>query len=170
MDNIETDLFGSNETASQVAAGPLMQEQTLDQKLMDYKTKWTEAITELNAKMKTLPKVDELLNEIYAKRQLAVEQYFNMNLMIAQRKRAYNAQYVSMYNNIKLTGINGIRLTSDQQITRQIEACLDGDKMVISMLENHWSFLDATVKTIDQMLYGVREKVEIHKILNGLKF
>ena len=48
---------------------------TLEDQLKKLQDKWTAEITELNGMMKTIQKLDELLNVIYTKRQDGVIHY-----------------------------------------------------------------------------------------------
>lgn len=142
----------------------------LEATLAAHRTKWTEDIKEINDKLKSLVKTDELLNEIYSKRQSCVDYYYSMNGVILKHSKAYKKLYNDMFNNIKINGYNGIRFSSDQSIARQVEVDLQDNKEVIDLLTNQNSFIKETIATLDNIIYGINQKVKIHELLNGLKF
>ena len=65
----------------------------LEETLAAHRTKWTEDIKEINDKLKSLVKTDELLNEIYSKRQSCVDYYYSMNRVILKHSKAYKKLY-----------------------------------------------------------------------------
>lgn len=142
----------------------------LDDTLAAQRETWTNEIAELNEKMKTVPKLDELLNSVYIKRQKAVDFYYAMNGIIIKNTKEYKKLYNDMFNAIKVNGFNGIRFSSDQAITRQIECELQDRKEIIDLLMNHNNFIKETIQTIDNIIYGINQKVKITELINGIKF
>jgi len=143
---------------------------TIGDTLAMQRTGWTKEIEQMNEDMKNLQKLDEMQNRIYTKRQDAVDYYYSMNQVILNQTKEYRKLYNDMFNNIKINGYNGIRFTSDQQITRQIETALEDRKEIIDLLTNQNAFIKDTISTIDNMIYGITQKVKIKELLNGLKF
>ena len=146
------------------------QPETLEQKLIHHRENWTNEIKELNEKMKTLPKLDELLTIIYAKRQDAVDYYHSMNNVILKQMREYKKMSNDMFNNIKVNGYNGLRMPNDTAITRCVESELMDKKSVIDLLTNHNNYIKETITTIDNLIYGINQKIKLGEILNSLKF
>lgn len=143
---------------------------TIEDTLIAQREKWTKDIVELNDMMKDLHKVDELMNVIYSKRQSAVEYYYAMNNVILKQSKEYKAAYNQAFNNIKINGYNGMRFTTDQSISRQIEVDLQDKKELIDLLVSQNNFIKETISTIDNIIYAIKDKVKIKEILNGLKF
>ena len=146
------------------------QPETLEQKLIHHRENWTNEIKELNEKMKTLPKLDELLTIIYAKRQDAVDYYYSMNNVILNQNRKYKKSANDMFMNIKTNGFNGVRFPNDTAIMKIIETELAGEHETIELLSNHNNYIKETIATIDNMIYGINQKIKLAEILNGLKF
>ena len=143
---------------------------TLVDKLAGDRQKWTQEVTELNDMMKTLPKVNELLNVIYTKRQECVDYHTGMEDVIIVQKSQFKQQYNNMFNNIKINGFNGIRYNTDTNIIKCIEGELAESKKIIDMLENHNNYIKETIATLDNLIYGINQKIKLAEILNGLKF
>jgi hypothetical protein len=143
-------------------------QQSIEDTLTAQRAVWVDEITKLNEGMKSMPKLDELLNSVYITRQKAVDYYYAMNGIILKHTKEYKKLYNDMFNAIKVNGYNGIRFNTDQAITRQIETDLQDRKEVVDMLTNHNNFMKETIQTIDNIIYGVNQKVKIHALLNGI--
>lgn len=143
---------------------------SLDETLTAHRQQWVKEIADLNEMMKNLPKLDELMNVVYSTRQNAVDYYFGMNNVILNRTKQYKKRYSDMFNSIKINGLNGMRFTTDQSISRVVEAELGQEKEMIDILTNHNKYMESTIETIDNIIYGINQKIKIHEILNGLKF
>ena len=150
--------------------GTQPQQPTLEDKLNEDRNKWTNEITSLNEMMRTLPKVNDLLSIIYMKRQEAVDYYHSMNTVILKQLRVYKQQSLDMSNKIKLQGYNGVRIPNDSGIQKIVEANLADEKSIIDLLTNHNNFIKETISTIDNLIYGINQKIKLGEILNGLKF
>jgi hypothetical protein len=143
---------------------------TLEDQLNEHRNKWTTEITSLNEMMKTLPKVNDLLGIVYMKRQEAVDYYHSMNTVILKQMREYKRQSLNMFNTIKISGYNGVRLPNDSAIQKVVEVELIDEKSIIDLLTNHNNFIKESIATIDNLIYGINQKIKLGEILNGLKF
>ena len=143
---------------------------TLEDQLNEHRNKWTNEITSLNEMMKTLPKVNDLLGIVYMKRQEAVDYYHSMNTVILKQMREYKRQSLNMFNTIKISGYNGVRLPNDSAIQKVVEVELIDEKSIIDLLTNHNNFIKESIATIDNLIYGINQKIKLGEILNGLKF
>lgn len=141
---------------------------TTEDKLKSIQEKWVKIISDLNMKMKDLPGIDSLLNEIYSRRQDLCDYMFSVLNILGKLTRRYKTKYAERYNYYKL-GKNGLRYNNDSAITIQIEAELEEDKSNISMLSNNIDFCKETLKTIDNMIYGVNQKIKIYELINSIK-
>lgn len=150
--------------ASQVQPPP-----TLEDNLKKLQDKWTDEIASLNEKMKTLKALDELLGVIYTKRQEAVDYYHGINTVILKQSREYKVSFNMMCNAIRVNGVNGMRL-QEAQIQKHVESELIDKKAAIEQLSNHNAYIKETIQTIDNMIYGINQKIKLAEILNGLKF
>ena len=142
---------------------------TLDNELSKLQDKWTDIIKELNDNLKTLTSVDNLLNDIYTKRQEAIDVYYGTLKILSARTRDYKIKSSNIYNALK-SGSNGLRYTNENAISVQIESTLTVEKETIDLLSNFTNFLKETIQTIDNIIYGINSKIKIYEMLNGLKF
>ena len=142
---------------------------TMSEKLIALRQQWTAEIEEMNQGLKDIVSTEHLLNHIYTKRQKAVDLYYGTYGVYNTQLRLYKSQYAQIYNNLK-AGQNNIRYTNETSINIQIESQLSQQKEIVDDLKNFCDFVWETVKTIDNLIFGIRQKVEIAKIQNGLKF
>lgn len=139
-----------------------------EEKLKNIQDKWVNIISELNEKMKDLPGLDSLLNQIYSKRQDLCDYLYSILNILGKLTRQYKTKYAERYNYYKL-GKNGLRYNNESAITTQIEADLENEKMNIMLVSNNVDFCKETLKTIDNMIYGVNQKIKIYELINGIK-
>ena len=145
------------------------QNQTLEEKLTDLQDKWTDNIKALNEQMKNLTSIDGLLNEVYSKRQDAVDLYYGTYKILSKQTREYRASAAQLYNAIK-SGANNIRYTNDNAINMQIESQLSDKKDIIDVLTSFTNYMKDTIQTIDNIIYGINSKIKIYEMIHGLKF
>ena len=141
---------------------------SLEDKLSAIQDKWVNSVHDLNAAMKTLPSLNDLLNKVYASRQDAVDYYHSLMTTLMALSRKYNADRVELYKNLKM-GTNGLRYTNETAINNQIEAVLIDQKKQIQLINNHIEYMKETIKTIDNMIFGIGQKIKVYELLNGIK-
>ena len=143
--------------------------QSLEASLSNLQDKWTETVRQLNEQMKTMPGLDTMMNEVYMRRQDAIDLYYGTMKIQSARTRDYKVKASNIYNALK-SGQNGLRYTNEAAITMQIEAKLSAEKECIDLLTNFTNFMKETVQTIDNIIYGINPKIKIYEMINGLKF
>jgi hypothetical protein len=142
---------------------------SLDEQLMKLQDKWTDNIKELNSKMKNINSLNDLLNDVYSKRQDALDLYYGTMKVLAARTRDYKIKASNIYNTLK-SGQAGLRYTNESAINTQIESSLNSEKETIDLLTNFTNYIKDTIQTIDNIIYGINTKIKIYEMLNGLKF
>lgn len=140
-----------------------------EDKLKTIQNKWVDLIKELNSSMKNLPSLDSLLNKIYSERQNAVDYYFVLQKLLIKLSVDYKKEYARIYNDYKVSGNNGIRYNNESSLSLQIESVLSDKKKNIQMIQSHSDFMKETIKTIDNIIYGIGQKIKVYEIMNGLK-
>lgn len=141
---------------------------TPEDKLKAVQTKWTWIVKDLNSKMKTLPDLDKLLGEVFSRRQDLLDYYYSVLTILVKLSKSYKAKYAERYNYYK-AGKNGLRYSNDSSIQLQIEADLQDEKETISLINNNINFCKDTLKSIDNLIYGINNKIKIYELINGIK-
>lgn len=138
--------------------------------LMKQRQEWTKEVSNLNEMMRTMPKLDEMMNSVYMRRQEAVDYYFSLNTFLSKRLGDFKKESTELFLAIKQNGINGIRLATDANIQKCVDAQLADKKMIIDMATSQMSYIKETISTIDNIIYGINQKVKIHEMMNGMKY
>lgn len=141
---------------------------SVEEKLKAIQDKWLKLISDMNEKMRDLAGIDSLLNEVYSKRQDLLDYYFSIHTILIKLTRGYKVKYAERYNYYK-SGKNGLRYTNDSSIATMIEADLDEDKQNISLISSNIDFCKETLKTIDNIIYGIKDKLRVYELMNNIK-
>lgn len=142
------------------------QPMSFSERLISIKQEWTTEIEKLNEEMKSLPSLNDMLNVIYTRRQKIVDLYYGTMTVLRKQTRTYTQSYANIYNQLKLN--SQIRYT-ETVLATQVEAQLIDQKAIIDDLKVFTDFLYDTMKTLDNMIYGVNNKIRIYELMNGLK-
>jgi hypothetical protein len=142
--------------------------QTLEEYFQSKREYWKDIITKLSEKIKDINSVQELMLVVYSYRQNAVDSYYYMLNQLDTQKRTYNIAYANEYNKMKTTA--QIRYTSETSINAQIAANMADMIYTTSLMSNHAKYLLDTIKTIDGVIYGIKNYTELEKIKAGGQF
>lgn len=142
---------------------------SLEEQLVKLQDKWNDNIKELNDKMKDINSLNELLNTVYSKRQDAIDLYYGTMKVLSVRTRDYKCKASNIYNSLK-SGQAGLRYTNESAIATQIESKLISEKETIDLLTNFTNYMKETIQTIDNIIYGINNKIKLYEMINGLKF
>ena len=132
----------------------------VDQYLAGQRQDWTAKIRELAKAFKNIDDLNEAMVTIPSYRQIIVEQIAQLNIKIKQQERriskVYKESFIKYYEyDYKLT---------DKQKESFLKADMSDDSMILSLLETQMDFYKESVKTLDNMSWAVRNKLQ----LNGL--
>lgn len=132
----------------------------LDAYLNDQRQEWTLKIRELAKCFKSIDKLNDAMVEIPSYRQILIEQIAQLNIKIKQQDvslaKKYKTKFVSYYEyDYKLT---------DKQKESFIKADMSEDGMIRNLLETQMEFMRESVKTLDNMSWAVRNKVQINSL------
>lgn len=137
-------------------------------RLADVRSMWTDVIKTLTSRFKDIADVEKLLNEVYIRRQECVEHTSSLQTIHAALERKYNREKVARYLNLKTNA--QLRYNSDSAIYAQIDVELEEMVSNIKLLDIHIKAMRETLGTIDDIIYGIRERVKLFEIINSMKF
>jgi hypothetical protein len=129
----------------------------IDTYLNDQRQEWTAKIRELAKSFKNVDDLNEAMVLIPSYRQIIIEQIAQLNIKIKQQEaklaKIYKSSYVKYFEyDYKLT---------DKQKESFLKADMSDDSMVLSLLETQMDFLRESVKTLDNMSWAVRNKLQL---------
>jgi hypothetical protein len=132
----------------------------LDEYLGKQRIDWTDKIKELTVNLKKGIELEEVSAYTLSYRQILVEQLASMcNRMRAQKgtvDQKYKQKWIEYYQyDYKLT---------DKQRERFLEADLADDRQLFALLETQKSFIEASVKTLDNMGFAIKNRLDMSRI------
>jgi hypothetical protein len=132
----------------------------LDEYLGKQRIDWTDKIKQLTINLKKGIELEEVSAYTLSYRQILVEQLASMsNKMRAQKStvdQKYKQKWIEYYQyDYKLT---------DKQRERFLEADLADDRQLLDLLETQKSFIEASVKTLDNMGFAIKNRLDMSRI------
>jgi hypothetical protein len=126
---------------------------------------WTEKINDLSLKIKRLVDMIELETTVYTERQRLVEYYHFLLSLIHKVNKSYTKKYAEKYDYYSYHSQK--RFPNEAKKDIQIMAELGDDLFKKQILENHSKFILGTIDSIDKLIYGIKNRVDIENIMNG---
>jgi len=137
----------------------------IKQKISDSEKKWSTIINLLTNKLKgELKDTSDVQAEVISHRQMVIDetnvygkQIYNEKKNIKKLSKERFEFYATSYQ-VKTSGTEKLRL---------IEADLADLQYFIDIYDLHCNYLQETAKNLDSIYYGIKQKCELYKILNG---
>lgn len=126
---------------------------------------WSENLASIAEKMKTLKGILDNESELYNIRQSCLESYHQVLRMISKKTQQLRPLQAQRYNFYKVN--SQIRYSSDTAIGAQVNSDLTDYIYDIELLNNHGKFLQDTLKGIDSMIYSIKNRIELEKLVRG---
>lgn len=135
-----------------------------EEKFTDEREEWTERIRELSVRMRNIREIGEVQVELYSDRQRALEYTYKLGQLLTKMNAKFREErrnkmvYYSEQHNTRY-GAN--------EKTALIEGELTSLKRRIDVVDNHMSFMNETVKTIDHFLFGIKSRISLEEFMRG---
>lgn len=140
---------------------------TLEEYIAQHQQQWSSVVSEMNLMMRKFSDLPELQMTIYSKRQNALDYYFNLLHQVSSMSKEYKKQYAAKYNSYKVN--SQIRYNSDAAINAQIASDLADITYKLNLLENHAKYMQETIKTIDNLIYAISNRIRIEELIQNVK-
>lgn len=143
---------------------------TLEDVFAQRREYWMKWVDEMSTHMKSIDGILVIQSEIYARRQEAVENYHNLSATLARQTKIYKEKYNEIYNRVRMIKIPNTPnyvYNTETSLRNQVEGELSQEKYIIDIIENHISYMDQTIKTIDNMIFNITNRIKIEEIKLG---
>lgn len=132
----------------------------LDEYLANQRSEWTSKIKELTQNLKEGINLEEVSAYTLSYRQILVENLATICGKIRTQKgtvdKLYKSKWIEYYKfDYKIT---------DKQREKFIEADLSDDKQVLDLLESQKAFIEGSVKTLDNMGFAIKNRLDISRL------
>lgn len=131
---------------------------------------WSLVIKALNRFVYDIYSLPDLQSVVYGKRQEVVELYHELLSAISIKTEEYKRKTAGAYNKLreaKIPNTPTLYYPTDGSIKQQIDGMFSQEKYVIDISNNHAEFLDATIKTIDGIIYSISNRIKLEEIKLG---
>lgn len=141
------------------------EKESLEDKFSRERIEWSSKIKKMSSSFSDVVKTGELMTEVYTERQLALEYYHYLISILIKLNKKYNQVYSEKWKFYTYQGNE--RFPNETQKTARIIAELADLKEKRELLDNHSKFMDGTVKNIDNLIFGIKNKIEFTQIGRG---
>ena len=141
------------------------EKETLEDRFGRERIEWGGKIKGMSQKLRKTLDVAELMTEVYTERQLALEYYHYLISLLIRVNKKYNRSYSDKYKFYKYESQE--RLPSDKLIQIRINRELQDIKERREVFDNHAKFMDGTIKTIDNIIFGMKSRIDVEQIARG---
>jgi hypothetical protein len=128
------------------------------------RTEWTDKITDMSERLRDVYKLSELLTDIYSQRQIALEYTHTLMSHLSKVNTIFRERKVERYNHY--TRNHDIRLEKDPKYDH-IHADLNDIVERRELLQNHLDYFRETVRTIDNITFGVKHRMALEEYRRG---
>jgi len=139
--------------------------ETLEARFERERISWGGKIKAMSGKLSKTLLVAELMTEVYTERQIALEYYHYIISLLVKVNKAYNKSYSEKYK--FYTYQSQERFPNETSKNMRILAELADLKEKREILDNHSKFMDGTIKTIDNIIFGMKTRVDVEQIARG---
>lgn len=140
-------------------------EDTMEVRFAKERVEWTSKVTNMSTMMRKIVDTAELMTNIYTERQRAVEYYHYLISLLSKIGKTYRKQFTEKYD--FYTYKTQKRFPNERVKEIQIMADLAPTVFLKEQIENHAKFIDKTIGTMDNIIFGIKSRVEIEQILRG---
>jgi hypothetical protein len=141
------------------------EETTLTERFNKERLDWTNIVKQLSSYLKKIDKVGELMAVIYTERQKATEYHHYLVSLAIKFSKSYKTKFAERYD--FYTYKSQKRFPNETTKTNQIYVDLKNLVEKRENLDNHIKFMESTIKNIDNIVYGMKTRVDVENILRG---
>ena len=127
---------------------------------------WTEKIRGIAARFRSIDNMIDVQVDLYSKRQQAVEYMHQLMVLQSRLKKNWIAEYQKAYDSLL---INQDYRYSEKEKQRIAEEKTSVQKLKLDILQSHVDFFRETTRTIDNMIFGVKHRLEVEDFRRGNK-
>lgn len=131
----------------------------------DREKEWLVKVNKLSEKLKTLEGIRELQTVIVTERQIAVDYYYKVLRMLSTLNREYRPKYSEKYDYFKLKA--DLKLNNEQAIQAHVHGALASSILDIELMNNHAKYMQETIKSIDDIIYSIQNRIQLEKLIKG---
>ena len=127
---------------------------------------WTEIVRGIAQRFKIVDDMVEVQVDLYSRRQLSVDYMQQLNVLQSRLKKNYESEWKRAYDDLALN--QDFRYNERERAKFATERT-SSSKLKMDIVQTHIEFFRETIKTIDNMIFGVKHRLEIEDFKRGIK-
>jgi hypothetical protein len=157
MENQSQDFFNINPDVPE--------KESLEDRFFRERQEWKNKVKEMSLSLKKVFDLTNLLAEIYTERQKASEYYHYLLSLLVGLNKKYRNKYDERWAHYTLN--SKVRYPNESTKSNRILVDLEDLVEKRELLNVHAKSMESTVKTIDNMIYGIQARIKIEDINRG---
>lgn len=127
---------------------------------------WTEKIRGIASRFRSIDNMIDVQVDLYSERQVATDYIHELTVLFSKLKKLYLAEWKKAYDALSL---NEDLRYNEREKNKFADEKAAASKLKMEILQNHIDYFRETVKTIDNMIFGVKHRLEIEDFKRGNK-
>lgn len=132
----------------------------------DEREEWTSAIRKIASQFKIVEGMAEVQVDLYSRRQQAVDYMQQLSVLQSRLKKKYETEWKKAYDDLAFDDRFSY---NEREKNRFATEKISDQKLKIDIVQTHIDFFKETIKTIDNMVFGVKHRIEIENFKIGNK-
>jgi len=131
----------------------------------DERIEWMEKLKDTSARFRKIEDMAEVQVILYSDRQIALEYMFKLMSIHTKLKKVMLEAWKKAYDNLENADIR----YNDKERMKMADNAISAVKYKTDTVSNHIEYFRETIKTIDNMIFGVKHRIDIENYKAGLK-
>lgn len=138
--------------------------ETLEDQFERERREWKEYIEEIAKAFRApIEGMAETQVSIFSKRQLAVEYTYSLISKHANAKKKFQVAWRQEYEKLENTDIR----YGEKEKLKIVESRTSNIQYIMTLIQTHIDYIRETTKTIDNMVFGVKHRIDIEDFKRG---
>ena len=129
----------------------------IKERFIEERGKWKDKVVDMARRMKSMSELAELQVDLYTYRQEAIEYYYNLNLAVIKLEKKYSKLKRRLVEELNDKDVRYGK--TDMNVI--VDGAAADHTHHIEIVKSQASYLHETVKTIDNMIFGIKHRIEI---------
>lgn len=127
---------------------------------------WTELIKEIASRFKNVEDLVNVQVDLYSQRQQAVEYTQYLTVLQSKIRKGMIAEWKKAYEQLSM---NEDFRYNEREKSKMADEKISSIKMKSEIVQAHIDFFKESVKTIDNMIFGIKHRLDIEEFRHGNK-
>lgn len=136
----------------------------IKERFVEERVRWKERVVDMANRMKKMSELAEVQIDLYTYRQEAIEYYYNLNLAVIKLEKKYSKLKKKLVEEVNDKDVR----YGKTDMTTIVDGAAADQRHHIEIVKSQASYLHETVKTIDNMIFGIKHRIEIENFRTSM--